>query len=105
MYTWNGTVAMLRGVCFSSVSGSKVAGIWPKNADKHHMNCADVTHSGNTIATGDDFGLIKLFDFPCTQKDASQLLYYTGFYVCNAGTFLSTSKKLFDAYNSSVKAV
>lgn len=33
------------------------------------MNCADVTHSGNTIATGDDFGLIKLFDFPCTQKD------------------------------------
>lgn len=32
------------------------------------MNCACVSHAGLSLVTGDDFGLIKLFDFPCTEK-------------------------------------
>ena len=35
------------------------------------MNCANVSHGGNAIATGDDFGQVKLFDFPCPNKDVS----------------------------------
>jgi len=54
-----------------SVLGREVVGIWPKNADKGDVNCAHVSHGGNVVATGDDFGLVKLFDFPCPQKDVS----------------------------------
>lgn len=32
------------------------------------MNCACVSHAGLSLVSGDDFGLIKLFDFPCTDK-------------------------------------
>ena len=51
-----------------SVLGSEVVGIWPKDAGKADINCADVTKAGNAIVTGDDFGLVKLFAFPCPNK-------------------------------------
>ncbi len=56
---------------FDSVIGSEVVGIWPRNADKADVNTAHVSHSGNAVATGDDYGLVKLFPFPCTSKDVS----------------------------------
>lgn len=42
--------------------------MWPRNAEKADVNCACVSHAGLSLVTGDDFGLIKLFDFPCTEK-------------------------------------
>ena len=51
--------------------GDDVIGIWPKNCDNADVNCADVTHAGNAVATGDDFGFVKLFDFPCREKFVS----------------------------------
>lgn len=54
-----------------SILGDEVLGIWPRNADKADVNCACVTHAGLNIVTGDDFGLVKLFDFPCTEKFVS----------------------------------
>lgn len=56
---------------WNSVLGDEVIGIWPRNADKADVNCACVTHAGLNIVTGDDFGLVKLFDFPCTEKFVS----------------------------------
>ena len=35
------------------------------------MNTAHVSHSGNAVATGDDFGLVKLFQFPCPNRNVS----------------------------------
>lgn len=55
----------------NSILGDEVIGIWPRNADKADVNCACVTHAGLNIVTGDDFGLVKLFDFPCTEKFVS----------------------------------
>lgn len=46
-------------------------GIWPRNADKADVNCACVSHGGLNIVTGDDFGLVKLFNFPCSEKFVS----------------------------------
>ena len=57
--------------CWNSILGDEVIGIWPRNADKADVNCACVTHAGLNIVTGDDFGLVKLFDFPCTEKFVS----------------------------------
>ena len=60
-----------RRLAFNSILGDEVIGIWPRNADKADVNCACVTHAGLNIVTGDDFGLVKLFDFPCTEKFVS----------------------------------
>lgn len=55
----------------NSVLGQEVVGIWPKDADKADVNCAHLSHHGNALATGDDSGLVKLFDFPCTERYVS----------------------------------
>lgn len=65
-------------LCFwSSILGDEVIGIWPRNADKADVNCACVTHAGLNVVTGDDFGLVKLFDFPSTEKFVSVHLNFS----------------------------
>lgn len=57
----------------SSILGDEVLGVWPRNAEKADVNCACVSHAGVNLVTGDDFGLVKLFDFPCSEKFVSEL--------------------------------
>ena len=35
------------------------------------VNCAALSRSGTTLVTGDDFGYVKLFDFPVKEKFVS----------------------------------
>lgn len=56
-----------------------MVGIWSRNADKADVTCACVSHSGLNIVTGDDFGMVKLFDFPSLEKFVSIVLYYSVF--------------------------
>ncbi|PIO34704.1 hypothetical protein AB205_0219210 [Aquarana catesbeiana] len=51
-----------------SVLGDEVLGIWSRHNDKSDVTCACVSHSGISLVTGDDFGMVKLFDFPCPEK-------------------------------------
>ncbi|TDH01611.1 hypothetical protein EPR50_G00182120 [Perca flavescens] len=60
---------------WTSILGDEVLGIWPRNADKAEVTCACVSHAGLNIVSGDDFGLVKLFDFPCTEKFAKHKRY------------------------------
>uniref|UniRef100_A0A8C8VLX9 EMAP like 5 n=1 Tax=Pelusios castaneus TaxID=367368 RepID=A0A8C8VLX9_9SAUR len=55
---------------WTSVLGDEVVGIWSRHAEKADVNCACVSHSGISLVTGDDFGMVKLFDFPCPEKFA-----------------------------------
>uniref|UniRef100_A0A673LU81 Echinoderm microtubule-associated protein-like 5 n=1 Tax=Sinocyclocheilus rhinocerous TaxID=307959 RepID=A0A673LU81_9TELE len=55
---------------WTSVLGDEVVGIWSRNTDKADVTCACVSHSGLNIVTGDDYGMVKLFDFPCPEKFA-----------------------------------
>ena len=32
------------------------------------VNCCHVSADGRSLVTGDDFGTVKLFDFPCPDK-------------------------------------
>ena len=43
-------------------------GIWPKYSQLNDVNATDASFEHNTIATGDDFGLVKLFRFPSVKK-------------------------------------
>lgn len=66
-----------------SVLGKEVIGVWPRNADKADVNCSSLSHSGNALATGDDFGFVKLFEFPVTEKFVSMIcnVHYTHAYI------------------------
>uniref|UniRef100_H2YU31 Uncharacterized protein n=1 Tax=Ciona savignyi TaxID=51511 RepID=H2YU31_CIOSA len=68
--TWNSYTRQETKMNLSAVLGDDVIGIWPKNCDRGDVNCADVSRGGNAVATGDDFGFVKLFDFPCREKFA-----------------------------------
>lgn len=75
------TLASLSVILLCSVLGSNVVGIWPKNSDKGDVNTAHLNHSGSALATGDDFGCVKLFDhFPISEKYVR--FRYSSVYVC-----------------------
>ena len=57
--------------------GWPVQGIWPSGADGSDINSVDRSHAGNIIATADDFGLVKLFRYPCV-KENSKFVECTG---------------------------
>ena len=48
--------------------GSEVNGIWEKYTDTNDINATDANFGSETIVTGDDFGLVKLFRFPSLKK-------------------------------------
>ncbi|XP_013391678.1 echinoderm microtubule-associated protein-like 6 [Lingula anatina] len=69
-------ISKITWATWTSVLGNEVLGIWPRNADNADVNCAHLAHTGNALVTGDDFGLVKLFQFPCTEKFAAHKKYY-----------------------------
>ena len=57
---------------WTGVLGSEVNGIWPKYTQVNDINATDTSFDSHTIVTGDDFGLVKLFRFPCIKKGISK---------------------------------
>ncbi|XP_031213616.1 echinoderm microtubule-associated protein-like 5 isoform X5 [Mastomys coucha] len=55
---------------WTSILGDEVMGIWSRHAEKADVTCACVSHSGISLVTGDDFGMVKLYDFPCPERFA-----------------------------------
>ncbi|GAB5573088.1 echinoderm microtubule-associated protein-like 5 isoform X3 [Prionailurus iriomotensis] len=64
------TMDRITWATWTSILGDEVLGIWSRHAEKANVNCACVSHSGISLVTGDDFGMVKLFDFPCPEKFA-----------------------------------
>ena len=54
-----------------SILGEEVLGVWPRSKDKAEVTCCCVSHASLNVVTGDDFGLVKLFHFPCREKAVS----------------------------------
>jgi WD40 repeat protein len=59
---------------YSLLHGFASQGIWP-NKDYTDVNSVDRSHDGTTLATGDDFGKVKLFKYPCTVTNAESNSY------------------------------
>ena len=49
---------------WTGVLGKELQGVWPPASDITDVNAAHVMQDGSTVATGDDFGFVKLFSFP-----------------------------------------
>ena len=50
--------------------GWPVQGIFPPCADGSDINSCDRGPEGTTMATADDFGMVKLFKYPCPVEKA-----------------------------------
>jgi microtubule-associated protein-like 6 len=55
---------------WTCTKGWPVVGIFPPYADGTDVNAADRTNSQTIVATGDDFGKVKIFRYPCTVEGA-----------------------------------
>ncbi|XP_075781606.1 echinoderm microtubule-associated protein-like 6 isoform X3 [Pelodiscus sinensis] len=63
----------IKGIHWASwtcVIGPEVNGIWPKYTNITDVNSVDGNYSSSVLVTGDDFGFVKLFKFPCLKKGA-----------------------------------
>jgi microtubule-associated protein-like 6 len=50
---------------FTSKLGWDVQGIWPKEADGSDINMVAKSRGGTLLATAEDSGLVKVFNYPC----------------------------------------
>ncbi|XP_050037299.1 echinoderm microtubule-associated protein-like 2 isoform X1 [Dermacentor andersoni] len=55
--------------------GFSVYGIWPENADGTDINTCSRSHSGRLLATGDDFGKVRVFSYPASQPKCLSHMY------------------------------
>ena len=56
---------------WTGVLGPQVEGLWHKYSDVSDINASDANFYYNCIVTGDDYGLVKLFRFPCPKRGNS----------------------------------
>ena len=61
-------VKAIHWATFTGVLGVEVNGIWEKYTDTNDVNACDASFQNEVLVTGDDFGLVKLFRFPCLRK-------------------------------------
>lgn len=80
LYTWAlGDFISARVQCspqaaWPSVSGVSralsvllVSGVWPEGSDGTDINAVCRAHEEKLLSTGDDFGKVHLFSYPCSQ--------------------------------------
>lgn len=52
-------------------------GIWPENADGTDVNTSDRSKDKSIIATGDDWGRVKIYNYPTAQPKVIYLLKHS----------------------------
>ena len=67
---------------WTGIIGPEVNGIWPKYANVTDINSVDANYSSAVLVTGDDFGLVKLFRFPCLKKGLAIRVFLQAFLSC-----------------------
>lgn len=61
-------IESIHWVAWTSTLGPEVNGIWAKYSDTNDINAVDTSYSNQVLVSGDDYGLVKLYRFPCVKK-------------------------------------
>lgn len=56
--------------------GWSVLGVFPKGTDGTHVNGVCLSADGKLLATGDDWGLVNLYRYPCREGNACKSFRY-----------------------------
>jgi len=84
--------SMLRNVDWAThtcVISFETIGIWPEGADGTDVNNCTRSGDGKLLATGDDFGKVKLFSHPACQPKVIPYNYFKLFYIILKFSLLS----------------
>ncbi|XP_026536026.1 echinoderm microtubule-associated protein-like 1 [Notechis scutatus] len=60
---------------YTCTLGFHVFGVWPEGSDGTDINALCRSHEINLLSTGDDFGKVHLFSYPCSQFRAPSHVY------------------------------
>ncbi|XP_044789131.1 echinoderm microtubule-associated protein-like 1 isoform X10 [Bubalus bubalis] len=60
---------------YTCTLGFHVFGVWPEGSDGTDINAASRAHEKKLLSTGDDFGKVHLFSYPCSQFRAPSHVY------------------------------
>ena len=69
-------IGQIKWASMTGVLGKEVKGVWPKYSSTNDVNACDVlrgSHDDSVIVTADDFGLVKLFRYPCLEAGQLQV--------------------------------
>lgn len=83
-------------------------GIWPENADGTDVNYCDRSHNMNLLATGDDFGKVKLFSYPVVQPKVRIKFHFAGhvfYYFFHIFVYFQSLCHVYGGHSSHVTAV
>lgn len=60
---------------YTCTLGFHVFGVWPEGSDGTDINAVCRAHEKKLLSTGDDFGKVHLFSYPCSQFRAPSHIY------------------------------
>ncbi|XP_049753320.1 echinoderm microtubule-associated protein-like 1 isoform X3 [Elephas maximus indicus] len=60
---------------YTCTLGFHVFGVWPEGSDGTDINAVCRAHEKKLLSTGDDFGKVHLFSYPCSQFRAPSHVY------------------------------
>ncbi|XP_074069165.1 echinoderm microtubule-associated protein-like 1 isoform X2 [Macrotis lagotis] len=69
------TTRDIEWVTYTCTLGFHVFGVWPEGSDGTDINAVCRSHKKKLLSTGDDFGKVHLFSYPCSQFRAPSHVY------------------------------
>lgn len=69
------TTRDLEWATYTCTLGFQVFGVWPEGSDGTDLNAICRSPDQKLLATGDDFGKVHLFSYPCSQFRSSSHVY------------------------------